>query len=145
MFYGEHVHTIDRKGRIIVPAKFREHLKAQGNKRLFITRGLDGCLFLFSEAEWRLAETRFREIAFTKMEGRQFNRLFFSGAAEAEFDQLGRILIPKPLREFAQLKQEIVIVGVSNRIEIWAKEKWREFFENSRQSFEEVAERMLLE
>ncbi len=145
MFYGEHEHTIDRKGRLIIPAKFRQTLKEQQIRTLFLTRGLDGCLFLFSDSEWRLAESRFKQVPFTKSEGRKFNRLFFSGAAEVTIDGLGRLLVPKSLKEFAQIKQDVVIVGVSNRMEVWAKEKWHAFYENSRQSFEELAERVLLE
>jgi len=145
MFYGEFEHTIDRKGRIIVPAKCRQALKEHDVKTLFLTRGLDGCLFLFPESEWRVAEARFRQIPVTKGEGRKFNRLFFSGAVEIALDRLGRLLVPKSLKEFAQIKQDVVIVGVSSRMEIWAKEKWRDFYEASRQSFEEIAERVLVE
>lgn len=145
MFYGEYEHTIDPKGRLIIPAKFRQALEENDVKRLFLTRGLDGCLFLFSEAEWRLAENRFKQIPFTKGEGRKFNRLFFSGAAEVIVDGLGRLLVPKALKDFAEIKQDVVIVGVSNRMEVWAKEKWQAFYEGSRQSFEEVAERVMLE
>lgn len=145
MFYGEYEHTIDRKGRLIVPAKFRQAFKDHSVKLLFLTRGLDGCLFLFPESEWRLAENRFKQIPFTKGEGRKFNRLFFSGAVEVTVDGLGRLLVPKTLKDFAQIKQDVVIVGVSNRMEVWAKEKWQAFYENSRQSFEEVAERVMLE
>lgn len=145
MFYGEYAHAIDRKGRLIVPAKFRQALKEHDEKLLFLTRGLDGCLFLFPESEWRLAENRFKQIPFTKGEGRKFNRLFFSGASEVSVDGLGRLLVPKTLKDFAQIKQDVVIVGVSTRMEIWAKEKWQAFYESSRQSFEEVAERVMLE
>ena len=145
MFYGEYEHTIDRKGRLIVPAKFRQALKENDVKRLFLTRGLDGCLFLFPESEWRLAENRFKQIPFTKGEGRKFNRLFFSGAAEMIIDGLGRLLVPKALKDFAGIKQDVIIVGVSNRMEVWSKEKWQAFYESSRQGFEEVAERVMLE
>ena len=145
MFYGEYEHTIDRKGRVIVPAKFRQALKDHDVKALFLTRGLDGCLFLFPEAEWRLAENRFKQVPFTKGEGRKFNRLFFSGAVELTPDRLGRLLVPKSLKDFARIKQDVVIVGVSNRMEVWAKESWQAFYESSRQSFEEVAERVMLE
>ena len=145
MFYGEYEHAIDAKGRLIVPSKFREALQAQEGKSLFLTRGLDGCLFLFPEAEWRLAESRFKQIPFTKGEGRKFNRLFFSGATEVTIDGLGRLLVPKSLKEFAEIKQQAVIVGVSSRMEIWSKEKWRAYYESSRQGFEEVAERVMLE
>ena len=145
MFYGEYAHTIDRKGRVIVPAKFRQALKQHDVESLFLTRGLDTCLFVFPESEWRMAESRFKQIPFTKAEGRKFNRLFFSGAVEVNVDQLGRILVLKTLKEFAQIQQDVVIVGVSNRIEIWSKEKWSAFYESSRQSFEEIAERVMLE
>ena len=145
MFYGEYEHAIDSKGRLIVPAKFREALKTQQVTSLFLTRGLDGCLFLFPESEWRLVESRFKQIPFTKGEGRKFNRLFFSGAAEVAIDGLGRLLVPKSLKEFAEIKQQVVIVGVSNRMEIWSREKWQTYYESSRQSFEEVAERVMLE
>jgi MraZ protein len=145
MFYGEYEHTIDRKGRLIVPAKFRQAFKEHEVKTLFLTRGLDGCLFLFPEAEWRAVEARFKQIPFTKAEGRKFNRMFFSGAAEITIDGLGRLLVPKTLKEFAQIQEDVVIVGVSTRIEIWSKEKWQAFYEASRQGFEEVAERVMLE
>ena len=145
MFYGEYEHAIDGKGRIIIPAKFRQALQQQDSSSLFLTRGLDGCLFLFTEPEWRLAESRFKQVPFTKGEGRKFNRMFFSGAAEVTVDRLGRLLVPKSLKDFAGIKQDVVIVGVSNRIEIWAKEKWAAFYESSRQSFEDVAERVMLE
>lgn len=145
MFYGEFEHTIDRKGRLIVPAKFRDAFKKHDVKSLFLTRGLDTCLFLFPESEWRMAEARFKQIPFTKAEGRKFNRLFFSGAVEVTVDSLGRMLVPRTLKDFAQIKSDVMIIGISSRIEIWAKEKWQEFYESSRQSFEEIAERVMLE
>lgn len=145
MFYGEYEHTIDRKGRLIVPAKFREALKDHDITTLFLTRGLDRCLFLFAESEWRVLENRFKQIPFTKAEGRKFNRMFFSGATEMKVDGLGRLLIPRHLKEFAEIKQEVFIIGVSTRMEIWAKEKWQAFYDSSRESFEEVAERVMLE
>ena len=145
MFYGEYEHAMDRKGRLIIPAKFRQALKTHVVKSLFLTRGLDGCLFLFPEAEWRIAESRFKQIPFTKGEGRRFNRLFFSGASEVSVDRLGRLLVPRQLKEFAKIKQDVVIVGVSNRIEVWAKEQWRAFYNSSQQSFEDIAERVMVE
>lgn len=145
MFYGEYEHTIDRKGRVIVPAKFRQAFKDNDITSLFVTRGLDGCLFLFPESEWRTVEARFKQIPFTKSEGRKFNRMFFSGASEVAVDGLGRLLLPRSLKEFAQIKEDVMIIGISTRMEIWAKEKWQSFYETSRQSFEEVAERVMLE
>jgi len=143
MFYGEYFHSIDRKGRLILPAKFREVAKANFLEKFFITRGLDKCLFMFSEEEWRSQENKFKAISFTKQQARTFNRLYFSGAAEVSPDKQGRILLPQYLKEFAHIKREVIIVGVSNRIEIWAKDEWEAFYGNSRQSFEEIAEKLM--
>lgn len=143
MFYGEYLHSIDRKGRLILPAKFREAAKQQFIEKFFVTRGLDTCLFMFPEEEWRLQENKLKSISFTKQQARTFNRLYFSGASEVSFDAQGRILLPQYLKDFAQIKKDVLIVGVSNRIEIWAKQKWEEFYANSRQSFEEIAERLM--
>lgn len=143
MFYGEHTHTIDRKGRLILPAGFREIAKASFIERFFITRGLDNCLFMFAEEEWRTQEQKFKAMSFTKLEARKFNRLYFSGAVEIIPDKQGRILIPQYLKDFAKIKRDVVIVGVSNRIEIWAKELWQPFYSQSCDAFEEIAERLL--
>ena len=143
MFYGEYLHTIDRKGRLILPAKFREASKAHFVEKFFITRGLDKCLFMFSEEEWRSQETKFKAISFTKQQARTFNRLYFSGAVEVAPDKQGRILIPQYLKDFAEIKKDVMIIGVSNRAEIWAKDKWQEFYGTSKQSFEEIAEKLM--
>ena len=143
MFYGEYLHSIDRKGRIILPAKFREVAKGNFIEKFFVTRGLDQCLFMFSEEEWRTQENKFKNLSFTKQQTRTFNRLFFSGAFDFVPDRQGRLLLPQYLKDYALIKKEVAIVGVSNRIEIWAQDKWKEFYGNSRQSFEEVAERMI--
>jgi len=127
MFYGEYAHSIDRKGRLILPAKFREAAKANFIEKFFVTRGLDKCLFMFSEEEWRAQENKFKTIPFTKQQARTFNRLYFSGAVEVLFDKQGRILLPQYLKDFAEIKKDVIVVGVSNRIEIWAKDKWQEF------------------
>ena len=143
MFYGEFVHSIDRKGRLILPAKFREVAKNQFVEKFFITRGLDKCLFMFSEEEWRSQENKFKAMSFTKQQSRTFNRLLFSGAQEVSPDKQGRILLPQYLKDFADIKKDVMIVGVSNRIEIWSKDKWRDFYANSRQSFEEISEKLM--
>jgi MraZ protein len=143
VFYGEFEHSIDRKGRIILPAKFREVAKSHFIERFFITRGLDKCLFMFSEEEWRAQETKFKAISFTNQQARTFNRLYFSGAIDIIPDKQGRILLPLYLKDFAEIKRDVMVVGVSNRIEIWAKDAWREFYGNSRASFEEIAEKLL--
>lgn len=143
MFYGEYIHSIDRKGRLILPAKIRETAKANFIEKFFVTRGLDKCLFMFSEEEWRSQEGKFKGISFTKQQARTFNRLFFSGAAEVFPDRQGRILLAQYLKDYAEIKKDVVIVGVSNRIEIWAKDLWHKFYNGSRQSFEEIAEKLM--
>lgn len=145
MFYGEYEHSLDNKGRLIVPSKIREIAKNNYIEKFFITRGLDKCLFMFGEEEWKNQESRFRNLSFTKRESRSFNRLFFSGTTEIEIDKQGRILIPKYLKDFAGIKSAIVIIGVSNRIEIWAKEIWQEFYKTQQGSFEEIAEKLITE
>jgi len=143
MFYGEFLHSIDRKGRIILPAKFREAAKANFIERFFVTRGLDACLFMFSEEEWKKQEAKFKAMSFTKAQSRTFNRLFFSGAVDIVPDRQGRILLPQYLKDFAQIKRELMIVGVSNIIELWSRDKWQEFYANSRQSYEQIAEKII--
>jgi len=143
MFYGEYQHSIDRKGRLILPAKFRDVSKSNFVEKFFVTRGLDKCLFMFSEEEWRSQEQKFKGMSFTKQQARTFNRIFFSGAVEVYPDKQGRILLPQYLKDFAEIKKDVVIVGVSNRIELWARDKWGEFYGTSRQYFEEIAEKLM--
>lgn len=143
MFYGEYAHTIDRKGRLILPAKFREVAQGSFIERFFVTRGLDKCLFMFAEEEWRIQENKFKSISFTNQQSRTFNRLYFSGAIDVVPDKQGRVLLPQYLKDFAGIKRDVIIVGVSNRIEIWARDTWKDFYENSKQSFEEIAERLI--
>ncbi|MCK5305696.1 MAG: division/cell wall cluster transcriptional repressor MraZ [Candidatus Omnitrophica bacterium] len=143
MFYGEYKHTIDRKGRLIIPAKFRLLTKENYIDKLYVTRGLDKCLFVFVEEEWKAQEHKFRSLPFTKRDSRKFNRLYFSGACEASLDKQGRILIPKYLKEYAQIKKEVIIVGVSNRFEIWDEGVWKEYYKNTQSSFEDIAEELI--
>lgn len=143
MFYGEFFHSVDRKGRVIMPSKFREAAKGNFIERFFVTRGLDKCLFMFPEEEWKAQEAKFRAISFTKQESRVFNRLFFSGAAEIIPDKQGRILLPQYLKDFAEIKKDIVVVGVSSRIEIWGADGWKEFYGTWRPSFEGIAEKLI--
>lgn len=143
MFYGEYKHSLDKKGRVIVPAKFREIYKEHYVDKFYITRGLDQCLFVFTEEEWKLQEKKFREMPFTRSESRKFNRLYFSGACEVICDKQGRILIPQYLLQYAGINEQVVIIGVSDRVEIWAKEKWESFFNDSVGSFETLAESLI--
>jgi len=143
MFYGEFKHTIDRKGRLIIPSTFREVFKEHYVDKFYVTRGLDGCLFVFTEDEWRFQEQKFKGMSFTKAEHRKFNRFYFSGACELACDKQGRILIPQYLKGYAGIKKDVVLIGVSNRIEIWAEDRWKNFYEGTKDNFEEIAERLV--
>ena len=143
MFYGEFEHALDRKGRIIIPSKFRDALKEHYIERFFITRGLDKCLFMFVEDEWRSQEQKFKAMSFTKSEFRRFNRIYFSGASDLIPDKQGRILVPPYLKEYAGIKRDVFIIGVSNRIEIWGRESWKEYYQTSKDTFEDVAEKLI--
>jgi MraZ protein len=143
MFYGEFEHSLDKKGRIIIPSKFRTAMKDNCIEKFFVTRGLDTCLFMFTESQWKQQENRFKDLSFTKKQSRQFNRLFFSGAVDLIADKQGRILVPKYLTDYANIDKDIRIIGVSNRIEIWSKDKWEEFYTNTKDSFEDIAENLM--
>lgn len=140
MWYGQYPHTLDNKDRFILPAKFRQKLSKLKNKTLYLTRGLDGCLFLFTYDVWKALEEKLESLPFTKQQARHFNRLYFSGAVEIKYDSQGRVHIPMYLKEFAGIDKDIIIVGVSNRIEIWAKSRWDSFFSENKGKFETVAE-----
>ncbi len=143
MFYGEYEHALDRKGRLIIPSKFRDAMKEHYVEKLFITRGLDKCLFMFAEEEWRVQEQRFKSMTFTKSEYRRFNRLFFSGASVLVPDKQARILMPSYLKDYAEIKRDVYIIGVSNRIEVWSRKNWQDYYSLSKESFEEVAEKLI--
>ena len=136
---GEYHHNIDQKGRLIIPAKMREGL----GESFVITRGLDQCLFGYPLSEWADIEEKLKALPLTKKDARAFTRFFFSGATESEIDKQGRINLPSPLLQYAKLEKECVILGVSNRIEIWDKSIWEEYFAQSEESFAEIAENMI--
>ncbi len=142
MFYGDFDHTIDGKGRLILPSKIRDTLDKHSITSLMITRGLDQCLFLFPPSEWHTIEGRLRERAFTKAVVRSFTRTFFANAAECMPDSHGRILIPQKLRDYAGLEKEVTVAGVQNRIEVWARDKWIKVLTKSQANYEEVAEQV---
>ncbi|WP_163654372.1 division/cell wall cluster transcriptional repressor MraZ [Listeria sp. PSOL-1] len=139
MFMGEYRHNIDIKGRLIVPAKFRELL----GENFVVTRGLDKCLFAYPRSEWAKLEAKLQTLPLTKKDARSFTRFFFSGASECELDKQGRINIPSNLAKYADLEKETVIIGVSNRIEIWSETEWGIVFEEAEESFSEIAENMI--
>lgn len=136
MFMGEYNHTVDAKGRLIVPSKFRDQL---GNE-FVMTRGLDGCIFVYSSEEWKITEAKFREAPQFSKKVRQLERFFITGAAVCEVDKQGRVLIPPHLREHAGIEKEIVSAGAVNRIEIWSKDRWQDM--NEFDDVEEIAEQM---
>ena len=136
MFIGEFHHSIDAKGRLIMPAKFREQL----NECCVITRGIDLCLFIYPIEEWKILLEKVIGLPVNRKDARQFSRFFLSGACECEFDKQGRINLSTPLMNYAGLSKDCVIIGVSNRIEIWEKEKWTQYFDFSVDSILEIAE-----
>jgi len=138
MFLGEFRHSIDKKGRVILPAKFRDALK----DGVVVTRGLDNCLWIFSKTEWVQVEDGIRKLSLTKNNARKFTRFLLSGASEEELDRQGRISLPQQLREHAGLERDIVIIGVSDRLEIWSKENWDKYAKEAEGSFADVAEEL---
>lgn len=139
MLMGEFQHNIDAKGRIIIPAKLREDL----GSKFVITRGLDGCVFGYPLDNWEKIQEKLKQLPLAKKEARAFTRFFYSAAAEAEIDKQGRINIPTTLVNYANLEKECLVLGVSDRIEIWSKEKWENVSSEIEESFEEIAEDML--
>lgn len=139
MFMGEYEHNIDDKGRMIIPAKFRDEL----GSTFVLTRGLDQCIFGYPLEEWKILEGKLKSLPFTKKDARAFTRFFFSGATECQLDRQGRVNIAPTLRKYAQLEKECTIIGVSNRIEIWSKSLWEIYYSESEDSFGEIAESLI--
>ena len=136
MFMGEYNHTVDTKGRLIIPSRFRDEL----GDEFVVTKGLDGCLFVFPNNEWQAFEEKLKALPLTNKSARQFARFFVAGATPCELDKQGRILLPGTLREFAGLEKDVVLTGMLNRIEIWSKSKWNE--NNSYDDMYDIAEQM---
>ena len=139
MLLGEFEHSLDSKGRLIMPAKLRETI----GEKFVVTKGLDGCLFAFSITEWQKFEEKLKSLPLSNRNSREFTRFFLSGATECEIDKQGRFLIPNNLRESANLQKEVVIIGVGTRIEIWDKGKW-DSYNNENISVEDIAENMTM-
>ena len=137
MLIGEFNHGMDQKNRIIVPVKLREDL----GESFIITKGLDGCLYIYPKNEWLMFEAKLKALHLTSKDARAFVRFFFSGANEMEPDKMGRILIPQSLLEYAGIADEVVSVGMMNRVEVWSKEKWKAY-NDSELDMDEIASRM---
>ncbi len=138
MFIGEYEHNLDAKGRIIIPSKFRDELHSS----FILTRGLDGCLTIYSLEQWNKIFERINKLPTTKKAVRQYTRVLTSNACECQLDNQGRILIPANLTAPVGIKKECVIVGANDHIEIWDKESWENYFNEANESFEEVAENL---
>jgi MraZ protein len=139
MFMGEFFHSIDEKGRLTMPAKFRECL----GERFVINKGLDNCLFVYPMSEWTNLAQKLDTLPFTSSDARKFSRIILSGASEYELDRQGRILLPANLREYMRLEKDAVIIGVSSRVEIWAKEVWEAYSQNALLNYEGLAEKIV--
>jgi MraZ protein len=123
MLIGEHIHTLDEKKRVSLPAKFRSEL----GKRVVVTRGLDGCLSLYSESEWNVFAAKLTEMSMGQPDSRAFNRIMLSGAVLVDIDASGRVLLPEYLKEFAKLGSQVVVAGMMSRVEIWNQDLWKEY------------------
>lgn len=138
MFIGEYQHTLDSKGRIIIPSKFRDDL----GEVFVMTKGLDNCLFVYPKEEWANLEEKLKTLPLTNRDARAFIRFFFSGATECILDKQGRVLIPGNLREHSKLDKDVVVIGVSTRMEIWSKEEWETYNSDDNLSYDIIAEKM---
>ncbi len=140
MLIGEYEHSLDVKGRLIMPAK----LRADIGEKFIICKGLDGCLFAFSQEEWSNFEKKLKELPLTNKNARDFVRFFLSGATECELDKQGRFLIVNNLRVYANIEKEVIIIGVGTRLEIWNKEKWELYNSDENLSPDDIAENMTM-
>ena len=141
MFIGEYHHTIDEKGRIIIPSKFREEL----GTNFVITRGIENCLFVYSLENWAKITDKLSSLPFTKKDARVFNRFFMSGATDVELDKQGRVNVAQPLIEYASLSKDCVVIGTGDRIEIWSQETWDCFFDSAKANVSDIAENLFNE
>ena len=136
MLMGEYMHSIDAKGRVILPADFRAEL----GDTFIVTKGLDGCLFIYAQSEWDQLSEKHRQLPLAKTEARAFVRFFFAGARQVELDKQGRFLVPATLRQHASLQKDVVLIGVSSRIEVWSKEEWLKYNEDINPAVSAIAE-----
>ena len=141
MFMGEYHHSIDDKGRLIIPAKFRKEL----GDSFIITRGIENCLFVYPSKRWESIVHKLESLPFTKKDARNFTRFFLSGATVAEFDKQGRINITSPLINYAGIKKDCVVIGTGDRLEIWSKDAWEDFFDFASINMSDIAENLFNE
>ncbi len=137
MFMGEYRHSIDDKGRLIIPSRVREDLGGQ----FIVTRGLEGCLFIYPKSEWDSIIQKYKQLPDTK-DRRYFMRIFLSGATVCELDKQGRVNIPAPLVEYARLEKDCIIIGVDDRLEVWSKDRWDGFIDENESNLSEIADNL---
>lgn len=138
MFISEYTYNLDEKRRLAIPAKFRKLL----TRKAVITRGLDNCLWLFTEKEWNVLAEKIGKLPLTQADARGFSRIMLAGATDVFIDSLGRILVPDYLKDYASLEKRVVIAGINNRIEIWDENKWREYQNKTVSELGDMAERL---
>ncbi|MDP4092727.1 MAG: division/cell wall cluster transcriptional repressor MraZ [Bacillota bacterium] len=138
MFYGEYQHTVDPKGRLIIPSKLREGL----GEKFIVTKGFDNCLFAYSMEEWKNFEDKMKTLPLTDKDARAFVRFFFAGATECEVDKQGRILIAQNLREYAGIEKDAYVIGMAARVEIWDKTRWEEYQSGENLNADKLAEKL---
>ena len=141
MFTGEYHHSIDEKGRLIIPSRYRNEL----GEKFVITRGIEHCLYIYSLSSWEQITTKLESLPFTKKDAREFTRFFLSGATVAEFDSQGRVNITSPQLSYADINKECVVVGVGNRLEVWAVENWDVFMDSAVKNMSDIAENLFNE
>lgn len=138
MFIGEYSHSIDEKGRLAIPIKFRADLA----KGAVVTRGLDNCLFLYSQSEWQKLADKLSKLPISKANTRAFARLMLAGAMDVEIDRQGRIILPDYLRKFAGIKKKVIVAGLYNRLEIWDELKWQRYKRGTEIKSGDIAEQL---
>lgn len=138
MFIGEYLHTLDDKGRLAVPKKFRSLLE----NGAVVTRGLDHCLFLYTRNEWEKLAEKLSSLPFAQANTRAFARLMLAGAMDVEVDKQGRIILPEYLRAYSSMKKDVIVAGLYNRLELWDAEEWKRYTKKTEQESNEIAEQM---
>lgn len=138
MFIGEYSYTIDAKGRVVLPPDFRSNLKG----RIYVVKGFERCLCVYDEAEWERQQQGYSQLSDLGEKARKLKRLIFSGMIEVSPDKQGRVKISQPLMAYAEIDKDVVIVGVNDRVEIWAKERWQQFLDSSEPDMEQLAEEL---
>lgn len=138
MFIGEYNHNLDEKGRLAIPVKFREELKGGA----VVTKGLDGCLFLYPLSEWRILADKLSQLPISQANTRAFARLMLAGAMDVSLDKQGRVMIPDYLRKYINLSKKVIINGLYNRLEVWDEDTWEEYKKKTEADSGEIAEQL---